>query len=209
MGTINKGILGGFSGKVGPVVGCKGKNGDYIRARAAQVSNPRTEKQQKQRGKFTIAFNFLKAITPFIRIGYKGCAEGKSTFNAAMSYMLKKAITGSGAETAIDFKRVLVSTGTLMPVFSGEAAVDGNQMIFHWEDNSGTGNAEKTDVAMLLVYNKVCETAVYDTTAATRADKQAALDLPEDWKKDELIPYLGFQSADEEYVSNSLCLQAK
>lgn len=25
MGTINKGILGGFSGKVGPVVGCKGK----------------------------------------------------------------------------------------------------------------------------------------------------------------------------------------
>ena len=96
-----------------------------------------------------------------------------------------------------------------MPVFSGEATVDGNQMTFHWEGNSGTGNAKKTDVAMLLVYNKVRGTAVYDTTAATRADKQAALDLPEDWKKDGLIPYLSFQSADGEYVSNSFCLQAQ
>lgn len=206
MGTIKEGILGGFSGKVGPVVGCKGKNGNYIRAHAAKVSNPRTGKQQKQREKFTLAFSFLKPITPFIRIGYKSCAEGKSTFNAAVSYMLRKGITGSGTELAIDYKRVLVSMGTLMPVFSGEAATEGNQMIFRWEDNSGTGNAEGTDVAMLLVYNKTSGNAVYDTAAATRSDRQGALELPDEWDKDELVPYLSFQSAEGESVSNSLCL---
>ena len=58
MGIINQGILGGFSGKVGPVVGFHWKSKYYIRARAAKVSNPRTLKQQEQRGKFATAFSF-------------------------------------------------------------------------------------------------------------------------------------------------------
>ncbi len=60
MGIINQGILGGFSGKVGPIVGCHWKSKYYIRAHAAKVSNPRTKKQQEQRGKFATAFSFLK-----------------------------------------------------------------------------------------------------------------------------------------------------
>ena len=52
MGIINQGILGGFSGKVGPIVGFRWKSNYYIRARAAKVSNPRTPKQQEQRGKY-------------------------------------------------------------------------------------------------------------------------------------------------------------
>ena len=43
MGIINQGILGGFSGKVGPIVGFRWKSNYYIRARAAKVSNPYTE----------------------------------------------------------------------------------------------------------------------------------------------------------------------
>ena len=78
MGIINQGILGGFSGKVGPIVGFRWKSNYYIRARAAKVSNPRTPKQQEQRGKFATAFSFLKAIKPFIRIGYKEFTQEKS-----------------------------------------------------------------------------------------------------------------------------------
>lgn len=80
MGIINQGILGGFSGKVGPIVGFRWKSNYYIRARAAKVSNPRTPKQQEQRGKFATAFSFLKAIKPFIRIGYKELTQDKSAF---------------------------------------------------------------------------------------------------------------------------------
>ena len=50
MGIINQGILGGFSGKVGPIVGFHWKSKYYIRARAAKVSNPRTPKQQEHIG---------------------------------------------------------------------------------------------------------------------------------------------------------------
>lgn len=119
MGIINHGILGGFSGKVGPIVGFRWKSNYYIRSRAAKVSNPRTPKQQAQRGKFSTVFSFLKTIKPFIRLGYKEFSQEKSAFNSAMSYMLKKAVNSNGTEITIDFNRALVSMGTLMPVFNG------------------------------------------------------------------------------------------
>ena len=160
MGTISQGILRGFSGKVGPIVGFRWKSKYYILARAAKVSNPRTPKQQEQRGKFATAFNFLKNIKPFIRIGYKEFTRERSAFNSAMSYMLKRAVTGDGKDVKIDFDRVLVSTGSLMPVFEGTATQDRDKMYFDWQDNSGMENAESADIAMLLVYNKDKETAV-------------------------------------------------
>lgn len=206
MGIIKQDILGGFSGKVGPIVGFRWKSNYYIRARAAKISNPRTPRQQEQRGKFTTAFSFLKTIKPFIRIGYKEFTRERSAFNAAMSYMLKKAVTGSGKDTTIDFDRALVSTGTLMPVCQGAATQDGDKMLFNWQDNSGIGNAESTDTAMFLVYNKDKETAVYDTEAALRSDGHAELPLPDDWKEDELVAYLSFCSADGNCAANSVRL---
>ena len=179
MGIINQGILGGFSGKVGPIVGFHWKSKYYIRARAAKVSNPRTPKQQEQRGKFATAFSFLKTIKPFIRIGYKEFTQEKSAFNAAMSYTLKRAVTGNGKEISIDFNRALVSMGTLMPIFEGAAAMSNN---------------------------KDKETAVYNTEAALRSSCHAVLQLPADWQNDELIAYLSFCSADGSCVANSIRL---
>lgn len=70
-------------------------------------------------------------------MGYKEFTQDKSAFNAAMSYTLKRAVTSSGKDITIDFNRALVSMGTLMPVFEGVAM------------------QEDTDIAKLLVYNKL------------------------------------------------------
>ena len=79
-------------------------------------------------------------------------------------------------------------------------------MYFNWQDNSGMGNAEDTDIAMLLVYNKNKETAVYDTKTALRSSQHAELQLPSDWQDDELIAYLSFCSADGNTIANSIRL---
>ena len=123
-----------------------------------------------------------------------------------MSYTLKRAVTGSGKEIRIDFDRALVSMGTLMQIFEGTATQNGNKMYFNWQDNSGMGNAEDTDIAMLLVYNKDKETAVYDTKTALRSSQHAELQLPSDWQDDELIAYLSFCSADGNTIANSIRL---
>ena len=65
MGKIKQGAFGGFTGKVGNLVGCTWKGIPYMRTRPANMTNPRTEKQQGQRSKFQVALNFLRTITPF------------------------------------------------------------------------------------------------------------------------------------------------
>jgi hypothetical protein len=59
MGTIKKGILGGFSGKVGTVVGASWRGISYMRSLPQKVRNPRTQGQRSQRNKFALALSLL------------------------------------------------------------------------------------------------------------------------------------------------------
>ena len=61
----------------------------------------------------------------------------------------------------------------------------------------------------VLVYNlqnKDKNEAVYDISAATRADTYAEQNLPDEWLNDVLFSYLGFMSIEGDTVSNSVCL---
>ena len=57
MGTIKQGILGGFNGKVGTVIGASWKGITYMRGIAASNSNPQTEAQLDQRARFVAFFS--------------------------------------------------------------------------------------------------------------------------------------------------------
>ena len=52
MGTIKRGILGGFKNKVGSVIGSSWKGIDTMRSMPLSVSNPKTAKQIKVRSNF-------------------------------------------------------------------------------------------------------------------------------------------------------------
>ena len=207
MGTIKRGILGGFSGRVGTVVGSNWKTVNYMRALAMNVRNPRTEKQQCQRGKFSMAINFLTAITPFVRVGYKSYATDQSAFNAAMSYIMKNAITGCGETLALDYNKALVAHGNLTSAVDATVAVESNKASYKWTDNSGTGDAKVKDAAMLLVYNNDKGEAVYNMNGATRTNGKAELTLPASWSGNALAIYLSFCSEDGKSVANSVCLK--
>ena len=94
MGKISQGVLGGFSGKVGNVVGGSWKGVDYMRIKPAHVANPRTPAQVGQRTKFSLVLDFLKPMTDFLRVGFQMYASKMTQFNSAMSYNLQNAITG-------------------------------------------------------------------------------------------------------------------
>ena len=48
MAKIKEDIFSGFSGKLGNVVGCKGKNGYYLRTRPEKCKKQRTNAAAKQ-----------------------------------------------------------------------------------------------------------------------------------------------------------------
>lgn len=206
MGKMIQGLLGGFSGKVGPVVGCRWKNIYYIRSRAARVSNPNTERQQCQRGKFRTAVNFLKTILPFIQVGYRNYEQGKSAYNAAISYLMHHAFAGSGQEAVLDFEKVRVSRGSLTPAAGASVGRMGGNMLVSWGDNTAEGDAAADDVAMLLVYNRTRGEAIWQLSAGSRSDGRCGLRLPLGWESDELAVYQAFRSVDGQRVSNSVCL---
>ncbi len=207
MGKINQGILGGFLGKVGTVVGSTWKSINYMRALAVNVHDAKSEKQLCQRGKFRTVVNFTKTITPFLRVGFQEHEEGRSAVNAATSYLMLHAVEGCADDATLNFDKVRVSQGSLTAATDATVQVAAGKATFSWTDNSDTGDAQATDTAMALAYNKDRQEAVYRMAIATRADGTAELTLPTNWDGEALAIYLAFCSADGQHVSNSLCLQ--
>ena len=203
MGTIKQGILGGFSGKVGTVVGSSWKGLSYMRGQAQSVKNPRTAKQMAQRDKFALALSFIRPIQSFIKVGFKTYAVHQSEFNAAMSYTLKNAIKGTYPSFTIDFAQAMVSRGSLAKPLNIQKQNNDNEIAVSWQDNSGTANALDTDFAMLMAYNADKQEAVYDMTSTCRGDEGSSLRYPSDWVGDTVHVYLAFVSEDGTLVSDS------
>lgn len=209
MGTIKKGILGGFSGKVGSVVGGTWNGITYMRSLPSTVKNPRTEKQLSQRSKFALTVQFLKPIHPYLRVGFKGFAGGQTAFNAAMSYHLSNAISGEYPNYELDFTKALVSCGSLVTAENVQVSLVDGRVTFTWNDNSGIANALADDRAMPLVFNSTRNEAVYNRAGDARAVGSTLLNLPAHWIGDEIQLYLGFVSDDGMSVANSVYLGKK
>jgi hypothetical protein len=208
MGTIKKGILGGFSGKVGTVVGASWRGISYMRSLPQNVRNPRTDGQRSQRSKFALALALLKPMTAFLRTGWKLYAHRQSPFNAAMSHTLANAIVGTYPDYQVDVSKVLVSRGNLQSASGATATVENGNIEIVWNDNSGIGSAKQTDKALVVVLNLEKGEAITNDAGAERTEETQTIVLPADWSGDEVHAYLGFVSEDGREVSNSVYLGA-
>ncbi|MGD9928729.1 MAG: DUF6266 family protein [Mangrovibacterium sp.] len=207
MGKISQGILGGFSGKVGTVIGGSWKGIDYMRSIPASVANPRTAAQVQQRTKFTTAIGFLQSMTSFLRVGFKYYAIKMTAFNAAMAYTLKNAVYGEDPEYFIVYSDALVSRGSLTGAMNGAAAstVPG-QVNITWTDNSDEGTALAGDLANVVIYNPTKDQAVTVIGGNTRSSGAQSVTTPATFAGDEVHVYLAFQTANQSDVSNSAYL---
>ena len=208
MGTIKKGILGGFSGKVGTVVGGSWKGISYMRSLPQKVKNPRTAGQVSQRSKFALTMYYLKPMTAFLRTGWKLYAHRQSPINAAMSYALANAITGAYPDYEIDPSKVLVSRGSLATAVNANANDAGGSIDISWDDNSNVSNAKQTDKALVAIVNPTKGEAVTITAGEERMTGTQTVAIPADWSGDEVQVYLGFISEDGKEVANSVYLGA-
>jgi hypothetical protein len=204
MGKISQGILGGFSGKVGNVIGGNWKGIDYMRVKPASVANPQTEGQVDQRSKFSTVLQFLQPMKDFVKVGYKNYAIKMTQFNSAMSYILKNAVAGSYPNFTVDYATALISRGSLAGVLNGTAASSITGAIeFTWDDNSSDGNADRKDSAMLLAYNPSKNEAIFITDGSNRNTGTQTLTVPDNYSGDTVECFIAFLSEDGSSVSNS------
>lgn len=203
MATINQGILGPFSGKVGTVVGAIWKGIATIRAYNPNVTNPNTPAQLEQRAKFSLMIQFLRPFLSLLRVGFGFKAIKQTAFNAAMKYNMDNAITGVYPANSIDYSKVLLGEGNLPPALNPTAvSVVAGTIAFSWDDNSGEGDANPLDKVVLCAYHPILKKAISVLGDATRTAGTQTVTLPEAWSGATVQTYIGFTTPNGDAVSN-------
>ena len=208
MATIQKGILGGFSGKVGTVVGANWRGQDVIRSVPKKSKRIPTELQQEQRLKFRLSSKFLAPIAPLTRNWFGQPAGVKSRRNLALSYHIKEAITGVFPDYVMNYVKVIIAKGELPgPQETTVAPAAGALLEFAWEDNSEAGLASPDDLFLAVVYNEGRNLFEFRHTAL-RSAMAFSLALPTSWTGETIQCWCGFVSADGKKQANSIFMGA-
>lgn len=207
MGKIKQGILGGFNGKVGTVVGFSWKGRSVMRAIAQKVSNPKTDKQRTQRQRFQLVGKLVKGMSDAISMGFHPIQGNLTAQNVAMRYNLANAIAGTYPTQTIDYTKVMISRGTLVNGANLKGTSADGMISITWTDNSNIDNALTDDMVAVGVYNTTkSEGLSYATGKITRKNGGMTITLPERWKTDSFAAYISFVRADFSFASDSVYL---
>ncbi|MBW8361311.1 MAG: hypothetical protein K0M56_03890 [Kaistella sp.] len=205
MGSIKKGILGGFSGTVGTVVGANWRGKDIIRSRPKPSGKAPTDKQMLQQAKFRLVIAFLQPLRS-IQTKYFGSKAGaKSRVNIATSYTIAEAVTVESGIPELVYNKVLITKGDLTG-FQELAAVPeaGAKIQFAWEDNSAQGNARPDDVFCWACYCEAEGVFATGETAAERSELTAEVQLPTYFAGQQVEVYAYFRNALETQACTSV-----
>ena len=201
MAVIKKGILGGFKGKSGTVVGYELNGQSIIRGLPQERSTKPTEKELINREKFKVSQIWLKPLVDFLRVGFQGYQPTYQGFVAAKSYNYKHALkTDDGENFYMDPSQVLVSYGTLEQVENPTMELSSNELTISWGKG---GNFQYDDKMMVMAYCIEKETVVFNTTIALQQKKKAVLEMPPRIFDMDFHVYLAVVSEDRKNRSNS------
>jgi hypothetical protein len=209
MATFEKGILGGFSGKVGNVVGARWRGKNVMRSLPQRGKYTATAKQEEQRLKFKTVIGFLSPIVEILN-SYFGNPQGdKSRANLATSYHLKNAVVYSSTSTVMDYAKVLISKGDLRGIDGGTVAAAATQTLnFGWQDNSGQGKATATDLLMVVVYAPDLNLFYTNIAVATRDATTATITLPNFMASFEVEVWVSFSKPETNFAAISTYMGA-
>lgn len=155
MAEFNKGILGGFSGKVGTVIGAKWRGKYIMRSLPSKSNKKATDAQIKQRTKFSMMAKFLAPVRKVTAIFFGEYQGAKSRTDLAMSYQLTDTIIEKpNGDLEIDFKKVILSKGYVPIVTETSQALADSKVTINWADNSGHNDAKDDDRVLAVLYSK-------------------------------------------------------
>ncbi len=204
MATFEKGILGGFSGKVGNVVGGTWKGKSYMRSVPGKRTKPSSVKQLVQQAKFSLIVLFFHTFSGLLNLSFRSFAVKVTGFNSAVAYGLKNAVTGNYPAFDIAYPQVLIARGDLPNATNPKAAATGSGFInFDWVSNAGVGLAKATDKTILLIYCPALKQAIYTVGSSTRITVAEKLDVSP-FTGQGVETYISFISEDEKDVATSV-----
>jgi len=202
MGKLENGAFGGFSGKVGSVVGSKWRNQNIIRSRPAKSKKPLTTPQLAQRHKLQMVSRFLTPVKTIVQPGFGKLNDGRFGMHAAQSYHMKEAIIGAYPNQEIDCLKAVFTFGGLASVPNPTVTWFAGTLSFRWEDNSHVGNARPEDCVIAIAYCKAQQAFEWNCKT-NRSGTLAAIVVPAHWSGT-VYCWIGLQSEFRREASTSV-----
>ncbi len=178
MARIPNGILGEFIGTAGNVSGYMRMGTNFIRSRRKPSTRPFSEARLAQQQKMSVCnkFTTLFSGSRFFDKTFPARTKTATGYNKATSALLRKAICGTYPDIRLSWPHVLISEGGMPGAISAEAAVDqSGNIIFLWEDNTGTGTAKESDRVVMVAYFPHHKEVVFKISESCRSHRQASL----------------------------------
>lgn len=184
MGKVQVGILDGFVGKVGTVVGSFWKGLPVMRAYKRSVKDAKTNAQQLIRARFAAATHLASAFLYAIRLGFKQVARSRKITEG--DYFIKKNWECIHADTpgaaTVDYTELTLAQGSLPEVLFGNASfTEPLQVEVPMTDTSGVIGADAHDKVYIFAYSPEAGAGVISDGRNTRSDESAALNVPAYW----------------------------
>jgi len=180
MAVLENGIHGIFRGKIGKIIGLKVNGKQYARSLPGPSKNLPTVGQLNQRLKFKLLMEWLRPLKAVIDVGYLRGSGHASPLNRAMSYHLKEAVIGVAPDYVIDFSKVILSRGRLLPSVAMEMSLVGNCLLVTWADFHWSMYCDLYDRACFVVYNVDRKEVLMFPDVAERREGKVSLCLTEE-----------------------------
>lgn len=153
MGIIKQGILGGFSKKVGAVVGTSWKGIAVMKSMPQSVVNPKTTLQVKQRSAFKLTALIASAmLVPTIQECWNRWSKRMSGYNAFIKANVD-IMKNNNSIVGGFLTQMIVSNGELtLPSLAGTSTDDDNSVTYTatWDGTATGGRYDKaTDIVRI------------------------------------------------------------
>lgn len=203
MGRIKQGILGGFSKKVGSVIGGSWKGIAYMRSMPLSVANPRTTGQVLQRNNMKGVVKASQQLLPDVIIpNWNRFAVKMSGYNDFVRTNIRHYT--DGVLTSPNLLMIAKGKMTPSPITSVGSSVAGGFAVINWLNVPAGSFQSSNDIAVAVVYFPDLEVFVPLQSLITRNDGTLSIPLPDGvsvgmnyWS------YLAFRREDGTVVSNS------
>jgi|SRR5690554_6653164 len=205
MAIHKEGIMGSFSGKVGPLVGASWRGIPVVRSAPKKSNKPPTSSQLLCRERFRVVEAFLNPMSEFLKTNFSIPVEGKTPRNVASTWNNPYAIDETGDKIGINYSKVLLSQGILREMEQPQLLIAPlGSVKLNWKDNSHQAMAWADDILFAVLYAPDVKEYLYFSEAGLRSDTTALLQLPETLWEQELHCWAGFKNDDLGAISNSV-----
>ncbi|TCC89056.1 hypothetical protein EZ428_15230 [Pedobacter frigiditerrae] len=203
MARLVNGILGGFSGKVGTVVGVIIDENCFIRGLPRKRTKFTANELENQKKLATVQA-YLDPLIDLLKVGFNNYYTKTGGFRAAVSYFRKNALVSDDAGHYIDPALAKISGGDLLQAINPSmVSPEPGKLLINW-DTTDVNSQDEADQLMVLLYdvkNSATQTKIFN--GAFRRDGSLSIAVKPRIRNKELDVYIGFVAADRSSQSDS------